>query len=258
MAIVVVASVLATAGIASADPGASRQSRASHVAVGGGDIYLWSRHHGHATGAGCSLAFAVYDAHGRAAALTAGHCVATLQGGSPYRVYQSRRSGRTVYLGDRLGVITARHYHAGRHGDNALITLAAGRRAEPDVFTGGRRSSTTHPVAGAAQPSRGMTGVCYSGAASGEHCGFRIVQGPQTMPFDDRGRHFLIGHEWAMVGPCTARTGDSGAAVYRPAPNGDVALGILSAGGTVGNQCAVFFTPLSVALRQLHASLMTS
>lgn len=238
--------------------GASRQSRASHVAVGGGDIYLSGRHHGRASGAGCSLAFAVLDASDNPAALTAGHCVATLSGTSPYRVYQSRRSGHTVYLGDRLGAVRAGQYHAGRHGDNALISLAAGRRAEPDVFIGGRRSTRTAPITSAVQPARGMSGLCYSGATTGEHCGFRIVQGPHTIPFDDRGHHYVIRHEWAMVGPCTARAGDSGAPVYRPGPNGDGAVGIVSAGGSVGNRCAVYFTPVALAMRHLHASLMTA
>jgi V8-like Glu-specific endopeptidase len=236
----------------------NRQSRASHVAVAGGNVYLWSTHRKDTTGGACTLSFTVRSATHHDGVLTAGHCVDTLRGGPSYTVHQTRAgSGNRTYLGDRLGAVDSGRYHVGSKGDSAFIALADGRQAQPRLFTGGRTSGSTIAVVGLGSLHGGLSHVCYSGATSGEHCGYTIEGKPRAITFTGSGETLRIHHEWSAVGACHARPGDSGAPVFVRKGSGALAVGILSGGGRVGGHCAFFFTPVKAALKTLHLTLLT-
>jgi hypothetical protein len=243
---------------ASAASGPGRQSRVSNVAVAGGNVYLWSSHRARRSGDSCSLAFSVHSTKtGRDGALTAGHCVTTIAGGPAYTVHQTRDGKRnTTDPGHQLGTISSGDFRVGRNGDSAFVGLGAHRRALAEVFTGGAVTRTTIPVAGQARIHDGLH-VCYSGAASGEHCGFTIVGRPRTVAFSDGGHVVRIRHEWrATRRTCTSRVGDSGAPVYVRSHGRAYAVGILSGGQQRTSQCPFFFTSVSLALTKLHLTLL--
>jgi hypothetical protein len=236
----------------------SRQSRTSGIAIAGGDIFVWSVHRSVRTGAGCTLSFAVRsDVTHRAGSLTAGHCVGTLSGPPVYTVNQTRNgAGNTTNPGDQLGVVSAGAYRLGKNGDSAFISLIPFRQARPAVFTGGRSSRATIPVAGLARLRDGIH-VCYSGAVSGEHCGFTVVGRPETTVFHEGHHTYRIHHEWrARAQTCTSRAGDSGSPVYVKRADRAFAVGILSGGQRRLGSCPFFFTPVQVALSQLHLRLL--
>jgi V8-like Glu-specific endopeptidase len=237
---------------------AGRQSRSSHLAIAGADVYLWSSHRSDRSGGACTLAFSVRTASGHTGALTAGHCLELLRGGPSYTVHQTRYGkGNTSDVGDVLGSVTRGESHAGGDGDNAFVALAGGSQAEPSVFTGRRATKTAATVVGHRSVHDGQSHVCFSGAISGEHCGL-VVRGPaRTITFHQDGRTLRIAHERTAYGSCSARPGDSGAPVYVRHGSSVWAIGILSGGGTVNGQCVTLFTPLSLALRHLHVSLLT-
>jgi hypothetical protein len=235
-----------------------RQSRASNLAIAGGDIYLWSIHRSARAGDGCTLSFAVRSKRThRLGSLTAGHCVKTLAGGPAYTVHQTRGGKRnTTFPGHKLGEVHVGAYRVGAHGDSALIVLLGHRRAPASVFTGGPTSDTSISVAGLAHLADGIK-VCYSGAASGEHCGFTVVGRPRTVAFRDGGRTIRIRHEWrATRATCTSRVGDSGAPVYVKRDGKAYAVGILSGGQERSSKCPFYFTSVTLALTQLHVRLL--
>ncbi|HEX3823559.1 MAG TPA: hypothetical protein VHV79_03735 [Mycobacteriales bacterium] len=237
-----------------------RQSRTSDVATAGGDIYLWSTHRSVKHGGGCTLSFAVRTAttH-RSGTLTAGHCVATLTGGPPYVVDQTRAGAHnTTDPGDRLGVVAAGDFRLGKHGDSAFMALAARRGLTATIFTGGATTTTTIPVGGLARLHAGLH-VCYSGAASGEHCGFTVVGSGATVTFPEGHHTYRIHHEWrATARSCPSRPGDSGSPVYFKRHGRAYAVGILSGGQKHSGRCPFFFTPIRLALSQLHLQLFTA
>jgi hypothetical protein len=256
-----VAGALAAAVIPAGASGASaigRQSRTSNVAIAGGNVYLWSTHRSARTGDGCTLSFSVRSRRThRVGVLTAGHCVRTLAGGPGYTVHQTRDGkGNTTDPGHKLGDVHAGHAFLGSNGDSAFISLIGHRRAEAAVFTRGVATTTTIPVAGLGHLADGVK-VCYSGAASGEHCGFTVVGRPETVAFQD-GRHTIrIGHEWrATRATCTSRVGDSGAPVYIKRNGKAYAIGILSGGQQRSSQCPFYFTSITLALTRLHLRLL--
>jgi V8-like Glu-specific endopeptidase len=250
--------VAATTAAATHPPG--RQSRTSGIAVAGANVYVWSAHRSERDGEGCTLSFVVRSrTTGRVGALTAGHCVGTLPGGPSYSVHQTRdvRSD-TTDPGAELGAVSPGAYRFGRAGDSAYVSLAAGRIGRPAVYVGGPRSHRTIPVAGVGALHRG-TRVCYSGAATGEHCGFRVVGHPGTISFPDRGRTYRVGHEWSAAGrTCTSRAGDSGSPVYTRQHGAAYAVGILSGGQKQAGRCPFVFTPVALALRHLDLSLVSA
>jgi V8-like Glu-specific endopeptidase len=239
---------------------AGRQSRDSRVAIAGGDIYVWSSHNSEDSGSGCTTAFVVRSISSHAfGILTAGHCVSTLSGGPAYEVHQTERlSGDDTKPGDLLGVVTASHYTVGDSGDSAFVQLASGIREQPMVFSGGMRSHSSIPVVGVAAVKAGEK-VCYSGAATGEHCGFTVVGWPQTVAFGSSRAHakISIGNEWRATGThCTSRKGDSGSPVYIRRGGVAYAVGILSGGQEKANSCPFYFTPVTLALRHLGLRLV--
>jgi V8-like Glu-specific endopeptidase len=255
----VVAGTWSGAATASGSQIIDRQSRVSNVAVAGGDIYVWSLHRSDHDGGGCTVSFAVRSRTTLLdGALTAGHCVATLGGGPSYTVHQTRNGrGNTTDPGDELGVVRAHGYHLGKDGDSALVALDLGRAARAAIFTGGVTSAATIRVAGLARLHNGIH-VCYSGAASGEHCGFTVRSGPRAVTFHEGHRTYRIHHEWrATRATCTSRPGDSGSPVYVKRHGWAYAVGILSGGQKASNRCPFFFTPVTLALHRLHAQLLT-
>jgi hypothetical protein len=253
------ASTTASAG-SHAKKAASRQSRTSDVAIAGGSVFVWSKHSGQNTGSGCTLAFSVRSIRtGGKGALTAGHCVATLNGGPAYFVQQTQSLPHDATApGDLLGKVSRRNYVVGPNGDSAFASLVSGRNARPLVFTGGSASRSAIPVAGAVDPETGMQ-ICYSGAATGEHCGFTIVGGSQDVSFKSGTSHVTIGNEWRATGAdCTSRKGDSGSPVYVYRNGVAYAVGILSGGQVRQGQCPFYFTPVKLALKVLGATLITS
>jgi hypothetical protein len=262
-ALVTTAAVMgAAASPGAASPGSDlgRQSRTSGVAIAGADIFLWSRHRSVHDGGGCTLSFTVSSAAtGRSGSLTAGHCVGTLAGGPTYDVQQTRSgSGDVTYPGVSLGNVARGQSRLGRDGDSAFMALAPGRSARPAVFTGGVTTSRTIPVGGLAKLHDGLR-VCYSGAASGEHCGFRVVGHPRSISFPD-GRHtYRIRHEWrATRATCTSRSGDSGSPVYVKRDGSAYAVGILSGAQRGTGKCPFYFTPVSTALHSLGLHLVSA
>lgn len=239
---------------------ASRQSRTSGVAIAGGNVYIWSAHGSEYRGTGCTLSFAVRAKRaGAKGALTAGHCVATVSGGPAYLVHQTQSlPGDDTAPGDLLGKVTRSKYQLGANGDSAFVALARGRSARPLVFTGGRSSRTAIPVVGLRNPAQDMQ-VCYSGATTGEHCGFTVVGGAQQVTFKSGHGGVTIGNEWRATGAdCTSRKGDSGSPVYVYDNGVAYAVGILSGGQAKPHQCPFYFTPVSLALRLYHLSLVTA
>ncbi|HVT65920.1 MAG TPA: hypothetical protein VHD81_12265 [Mycobacteriales bacterium] len=239
---------------------ASRQSRTSDVAIAGGSVFMWSKHSGQDSGSGCTLAFSVRSVRtGSKGALTAGHCVATLNGGPAYFVQQTQSlPNDSTAPGDLLGKVSGRNYTVGPNGDSAFASLVSGRNARALLFTGGRSTRTAIPVAGAMDPDTGMQ-VCYSGAATGEHCGFTIVGGSQDVSFKSASGHVTIGNEWRATGQdCTSRKGDSGSPVYVYNNGFAYAVGILSGGQVKEGQCPFYFTPVKLALKVLGLTLITS
>jgi hypothetical protein len=239
---------------------ASRQSRTSGVSIAGGNVYIWSKHGSEYSGTGCTVAFAVRSVRtGGKGALTAGHCVAAVSGGPAYLVHQTQSlPGNDTAPGDLLGKVTRTKYTMGQNGDSAFVALARGRTAQPLVFTGGRSSSTAIPVVGLRDPEQDMQ-VCYSGATTGEHCGFTVVGGSQQVNFHSGQGTVTIGNEWRATGAsCTSRKGDSGSPVYEYENGAAYAVGILSGGQVKANQCPFYFTPVSLALRLFHLTLLTS
>jgi V8-like Glu-specific endopeptidase len=239
---------------------ASRQSRTSDVAIAGASVFMWSKHGGQDTGSGCTLAFSVRSVStGKKGALTAGHCVETLNGGPAYNVQQTESLPHDATApGDLLGKVTGRNYVMGEDGDSAFVGLVSGRNARPLVFTGGSASRAAMPVAGVMAPETGMQ-VCYSGAATGEHCGFTIVGGSQDVSFKSGRRHVTIGNEWRATGQdCTSRKGDSGSPVYVDNGGTAYAVGILSGGQVKQGQCPFYFTPVKLALKIFGLTLITS
>jgi hypothetical protein len=267
-AVAALAAVLATAGLAAGvSPGFAtsgdqpgRQSRTSDVAVAGGDIYLWSVHRSIRDGGGCTLAFAVRSsATHQVGALTAGHCAVTLGGGPPYTVHETRNgAGDSTDPGDQLGDVGGTDYRLGKNGDSAFVALVAGREARAATFVGGIASHATIPVLGLARPRNGMH-VCYSGGTSGEHCGFTVIGGPETVTFPDGNRSYRIQHEWrATRSTCTSRAGDSGSPVYFKRHGAAYAVGILSGGQKHAGKCPFFFTSVKLALSRLDLRLVTA
>lgn len=238
---------------------AGRQSRSSDIAIAGGDIYLWSSHRAETSGSGCTVSFAVRSVRtGARGVLTAGHCVATLVGGPAYLVHQTERlAGDDTAPGDLLGRVTASKYRLGSDGDSAFVQLAPHVTTAPLVFIGGPRSHSTMPVAGTGPLAPGVK-VCYSGAATGEHCGFTVVGGSQTVSFISAGHSRIdIGNEWRATGAeCTSRKGDSGSPVYTRVHGVAYAVGILSGGQAKADSCPFYFTPVSLALKQLGLKLI--
>jgi hypothetical protein len=262
VAVVAVVPLTATAAAAGshAVKAASRQSRDSDVAIAGGSVFVWSRHGGQNTGSGCTLAFSVRQVHtGKKGALTAGHCVATLSGGPSYYVQQTQSLPHDATApGDLLGKVSGRNYVLGPSGDSAFAALVSGRKARALLFTGGSASRRAIPVAGARNPDTGMQ-ICYSGAATGEHCGFTIVGGSQDVSFRSGKGHVTIGNEWRATGAsCTSRKGDSGSPVYVVDGGVAYAVGILSGGQVRQGHCPFYFTPVKLALKTLGLRLITS
>jgi hypothetical protein len=252
--------VAASPGSAASSRAPSRQSRTSGEAIAGGDVFLWSAHRSAHSGGGCTISFAVRSsATKRLGALTAGHCVGTLRGGPTYVVHQTRNgSGNTTDPGVELGSVGAGEYRFGADGDSAYVGLATGRTAQSAVFTGDSRSRRTMPVGSAARLRDGIQ-VCYSGAVSGQHCGFRVIGRPRTVTFPDGRRTYRIGHEWrATSSTCPSRAGDSGSPVYVERRGVAHPVGILSGGQAHAGRCPFYFTPVKLALAQLHVSLLTS
>jgi V8-like Glu-specific endopeptidase len=238
----------------------SRQSRTSDVAIAGANIYIWSSHNSETRGTGCTLSFVVRSkSTGGRGALTAGHCVATIDGGPSYLVHQTESMANdSTAPGDLLGKITKSSFVMNENGDSAFVALAPGVAGRPLVFTGGPRAGTSIPVAGLLSPETGMQ-VCYSGAATGEHCGFTIQGGSQTVSFKSRNGHVQIGNEWrASSDSCTSRRGDSGSPVYVYKDNAAYAVGILSGGQVKPGQCPFYFTPVKLALKVYGLTLVTS
>ncbi|HVV77491.1 MAG TPA: hypothetical protein VHC43_15815 [Mycobacteriales bacterium] len=242
---------------------ASRQSRTSDTAIAGASVFLWSSHGREARGSGCTLTYSVRSKRtGKRGALTAGHCVAMLDGGPTYLVHQTQSlPDDGTEPGDLLGKVSGRNYVVGADGDSAFVALAPGRSARALVFVGGKSSRSAIPVVGVKAPAQDMP-VCYSGAATGEHCGFTIIgDGPHSVTFKSGRSHVQIGNEWEAktdsgVG-CTSRRGDSGSPVYT-IDNGEAyAVGILSGGQVKAGQCPFYFTPVTVALKALHLTLIT-
>jgi hypothetical protein len=245
---------------ASAVTAAGRQSRTSNLAIAGGDVYMWSTHRSEGSGDACTLAFAVQSVRTKhVGALTAGHCLRTVPGGPIYTVRQTHAGkGDSTDPGHRLGVVHLGNAHLGIDGDNAFITLGAHRRAIAQVFNGGAASTTTIPVAGLAHLRDGIH-VCYSGAASGEHCGFTVVGKPRTVAFQAGNGVIRIRHEWrATRSSCTSRVGDSGAPVFVERHGRAYAVGILSGGQERDSQCPFYFTSVGLALSALHLRLLTT
>jgi hypothetical protein len=246
-------------GSAAGSTGVGRQSRGSDVAIAGADVYLWSEHRGERSGGGCTVSFPVRSltSH-RLGVLTAGHCVQTLHGGPAYLVHQTRRlSSKGTSPGDLLGRVARGSARLGEYGDNAFVRLVAHRSARPRVFVGPVYTSKTIPIAGRIKLRTGLS-VCYSGAASGEHCGFTVVGGPETVIFKEGKRVLHIHHEWrATSTTCTSRRGDSGSPVYVRQDGKAYAVGILSGGQEKTGQCPFFFTPVVLALQTLHLKLLT-
>jgi hypothetical protein len=250
----------ASPGAASTGSAVARQSRSSGVAVAGADVFLWSQHRTIHHGGGCTLSFTVRSrATHRYGSLTAGHCTETLNGGPTYSVQQTRDAGDHVtYPGVRIGVVSRGQSRLGKHGDSAFVALDRGRAARAAVFTGGIASEHFVPVAGLARLRDGIK-VCYSGEASGEHCGFRVVGRPQTISFPDGGNVYTIHHEWrATRTTCTSRPGDSGSPVYVKRHGKAYAVGILSGAQRDNVKCPFYFTPVRTALRQLGVQLVTA
>jgi hypothetical protein len=261
VAVVAIVPITATAASGShAVKAASRQSRDSGVAIAGGSVFVWSRHSGQNRGSGCTLAFSVRSIRsGAKGALTAGHCVATLNGGPAYYVQQTQSLPHDATApGDLLGKVSGRHYVVGPNGDSAFASLVPGRNARPLLFTGGSASRTAIPVAGVRHPHTGMQ-ICYSGAATGEHCGFTIVGGSQDVSFKSGNGRVTIGNEWRATGAaCTSRKGDSGSPVYVVEGGVAYAVGILSGGQVRRGRCPFYFTPVKLALKSLGVKLITS
>lgn len=249
----------AAASVTTSHGAPSRQSRTSGIAIAGADIYAWSAHRSVDSGGGCTLAFpARSTSTGRLGALTAGHCVGTLAGGPSYAVHQTRNGpGNTTDPGLELGVVGPGGFRFGAQGDSAFVELAIARRARAAVFTGGSSSRTTIPVGAPARLHRGIH-VCYSGAVSGEHCGFTVGRGPATVSFPDRGHTYRVAHEWrATRRSCPSRAGDSGSPVYVERHGVAHPVGILSGGQRRAGQCPFFFTPVKLALSRLHLQLLS-
>jgi Trypsin len=265
MAALVVATVTPLLVSAGAGAGAltppGRQSRTSDAAIAGGDIYIWSSHSSESSGSGCTVSFAVRLVKtGARGVLTAGHCVGTLSGGPAYLVHQTERlAGDDTAPGDLLGRVTASRYRLGADGDSAFVQLAPGVSTAPVLFVGGAKSHATMPVVGIGPLAPG-TKLCYSGAATGEHCGFTVQGGSQTLQFDGSGSDKVtIGNEWRAYGTdCTSRKGDSGSPVYTRIDGKAYAVGILSGGQAKAGGCPFYFTPVTLALRQLGLKLLTS
>jgi V8-like Glu-specific endopeptidase len=239
---------------------ASRQSRTSGVAIAGANVYLWSVHRSEDDGSGCTLSFVVSSVTtGQQGALTAGHCVGTLDGGPSYAVHQTRNvRADTTDPGVQLGAVSEGQYRFGKQGDSAFMGLAEGRTARAAVYVGGPRSHRSIPVAGLTQAKQGLT-VCYSGAVTGEHCGFRVVGRPAVISFKYGGRNYRIRHEWRATGvTCTSRAGDSGSPVYVKRRGAAYAVGVLSGGQQHAGHCPFYFSPVSVALRHLDVQLVTA
>lgn len=245
---------------ASAERVAGRQSRTSGVAIAGANVYVWSVHRSEADGSGCTLSFVARSVDtSQLGALTAGHCVGTLAGGPSYAVHQTRSvRADTTDPGIQLGAVADGQIRFGKHGDSAFMSLAAGRTTRADVYVGGPRSHRSIPVVGLTDPHRGLR-VCYSGAVTGEHCGFHVVAKPVAVNFPHHGQTYRIRHEWrATGGTCTSRAGDSGSPVYVKHQGVADAVGILSGGQEHAGQCPFFFTPVSLALRHLDLRLVTA
>jgi hypothetical protein len=252
------ASVLPVA--ASAVTAAGRQSRTSNEAIAGADVYMWSTRRAEGSGDACTLAFAVESTPTKhVGALTAGHCLRTVPGGPLYTVHQTHAGkGNSTDHGHQLGVVHLGNAHLGVDGDNAFVTLLPHRRAVAQVFNGGPSSATTIPVAGLGHLTDGIH-VCYSGAASGEHCGFTVVGKPRTVAFQAADGTIRIRHEWrATRRTCTSRVGDSGAPVYVERRGRAYAVGILSGGQEHSSQCPFYFTSVRLALKVLHLRLLTA
>jgi hypothetical protein len=99
--------------------------------------------------------------------------------------------------------------------------------------------------------------VCYSGAASGEHCGFTVGAYSRTAVFSRNGRRYRIAHEWrASRRRCPSTDGDSGAPVYVKRHGKAYAVGMLSGAAGSGNGCPLLFTALSTSLQALHLRLL--
>lgn len=237
-----------------------RQSRTSGVAIAGANIYAWSVHRSEDDGSGCTLSFVVRSlATSQPGALTAGHCVGTLDGGPSYAVYQTRNvRANTTDPGIQLGAVSDGQIRLGKHGDSAFMALAEGRTTQASVYLGGPRSHRSIPVHGLIDPHSGLR-VCYSGAVTGEHCGFRIAGKPVVVSFPHHGQTYRIRHEWRVSGPtCTSRAGDSGSPVYVKRHGAAYAVGILSGAQKHAGECPFYFTPVSLALHQLNLALVTS
>jgi V8-like Glu-specific endopeptidase len=237
-----------------------RQSRASGVAIAGGNVYVWSSHRPEQSGGGCTLSFAVRSRRTHAlGALIAGHCVRTIPGGPTYLVHQTQRLGRDgTEPGDLLGRVGRHASRLGKNGDSAFVRLVPNRAARPRVFVGPVYTNATIPVVGLMKVRVGLR-ICYSGAATGEHCGYRVAGGPETVVFKEGNRMLHIKHEWrATSSTCTSRRGDSGSPVYVRRNGKAYAVGLLSGGQQVAGKCPFFFTPLSVALHTLDLRLLTS
>jgi len=236
-----------------------RQSRVSGVAIAGGDVYVWSEHRSVQTGGGCTIAFPVRSrtTH-RLGVLSAGHCVRTLDGGPAYEVHQTQRLGSEgTSPGDLLGRVEPGGARLGKHGDNAFVRLVAHRTARPRLFVGPVFTTKTIPVTGRMKLRKGLS-VCYSGASSGEHCGYTVVGGPETVMFKEGNQDLHISHEWrASRATCTSRRGDSGSPVYVRRGGKAYAVGILSGGQRKAGECPFFFTPVGLALKTLNLKLLT-
>lgn len=258
MPFIAIADAAGSAGTAPAQIVASRQSRNSGVGIAGGSLYVWSSHSSDEHGGACTAGFAVrVKGTANKGLLTAGHCVKTLAGGPIYQLHQTTNLPQNhTAPGKLLARVHAGAYRMGKNGDSAFGQVASGRSVRPYVFVGGTRSKLTIPVVGVMAPTYGIQ-VCYSGASSGEHCGFTVGR-RQSVKFADGSRLVTISHEYSASSPggCTSVKGDSGSPVYVKESNVAYAVGILSGGQPKAGQCPFYFTPVGLALQQLNLTLL--
>jgi hypothetical protein len=258
MPFLAVANASGTSKVAPTQIVASRQSRTSGVGIAGGSLYVWSSHRSDQHGGACTAGFAV-EVKGtkKKGLLTAGHCVKTLSGGPIYQLHQTTNLPKNATdPGKLLAEVHAGAYRMGKYGDSAFGRVASGRSVRPYVFVGDTKSKLTIPVVGRMAPAYGMQ-VCYSGASSGEHCGFTIGR-RQSVKFAEGSKLVTISHEYSASSStgCTSVKGDSGSPVYVRDGNSAYAVGILSGGQDKAGQCPFYFTSISLALKQLNLVLL--
>jgi len=174
----------------------------------------------------CSTGFNGYSATGTPEFVTAGHCGATIPGGTAvYAATKAAPNSWFPFSTAPIGATAGGSFHVGDGRDAGLITTNS--NAAPEPYASEWDGSKT-PITGVATAVTGAP-VCKSGGTSGWTCGTVLAVDQMLNVVDTTNTTFQVN---SIVTNACVKSGDSGGALLM----GTRAVGVTS---SAGGDCAV-------------------